>query len=396
MLTYRWLRWVVIRAICAVYPPFGKIFFIPTAFIDVRSAASQILEDTSERVTFQVSDLLRDVVLSQARFSDKGDVSTYDERASTLMSICAIVPDCAVNGRTMAVIHQPSGSMVFNTGEGKPLWNSTKVSFLERRDAEKDVLYAPLTSGGQYYHFFADEVLPLLYFIRKYKEQLGKVRVLYPAGCPAYVTNVLTAISRNWSFFSFEEIGARQILRDATVLHAGRCMANGERLAFERVDVDALRQMLANFYNEENAGSSRAMKKVYVSRKGARLRQLHNERELIGRLEDLSFSVFVPENGNHCDQIDVFANADVIVAVHGAALTNLLFCKPGALVIEVFAANHVVSCYIWLAHQLGLRYAAVIGDKNDLSQSFSVPVESVINEIHAADASRGQGSSLPI
>lgn len=396
MLTYRWLRWVAVRAICTIYPSFAKRFFIPRDFIDVRSAASHILEDTSERVTLKVSDHLRDVVLTQSRFSDTGDVSTYDERASHLISICAIVPDCAVNGRTMAVIHQRSGSLVFNTGEGKPLWNSTKVSFLERREADKDVTYVPLTSGGQYYHFFADEVLPLLYFLRKYKDQIGKMRILYPADCPVYVTDVLTAISRSEASFSFEKIGAREVLTGATVLHARRCMANGERLAFERVDVEALKRMLANFYNDKKLALSPDSKKIYISRKGARLRQLHNERELIRSLEDLSFSTFVPGSGNHPDQINLFSNADVIVAVHGAALTNLLFCKPGTIVIEIFAANHVVSSYIWLAHQLGLRYGAVIGGKNDLSQSFSVSVEKVISEIRVAETSKGQGSLLPI
>ena len=37
------------------------------------------------------------------------------------------------------------------------------------------------------------------------------------------------------------------------------------------------------------------------------------------------------------DQIDHFAAADAIVGLHGAGLTNLVFAKPGARVLEIFA-----------------------------------------------------------
>ena len=51
------------------------------------------------------------------------------------------------------------------------------------------------------------------------------------------------------------------------------------------------------------------------------------------------------------EEADLFGNADVIVAVHGAALHNLLFVRPGTQVVEIFPydyfeeSNYVIACH---------------------------------------------------
>ena len=45
------------------------------------------------------------------------------------------------------------------------------------------------------------------------------------------------------------------------------------------------------------------------------------------------------------DQIDHFAAADIIVGIHGGALTNLVFAKPGVRVLEIFAPTYVKHCF---------------------------------------------------
>ena len=87
-------------------------------------------------------------------------------------------------------------------------------------------------------------------------------------------------------------------------------------------------------------------------------------------LDAAGFETFEPASGNHREQVETFRNADVVVAVHGAALTNLMFCRPGTLVVELFAEDHVKSTYLWLAHRLGLRHVAVVGTPGDLNQGF--------------------------
>ena len=57
------------------------------------------------------------------------------------------------------------------------------------------------------------------------------------------------------------------------------------------------------------------------------------------------------------EQIRTFANAEVIVATHGAALANLAFASPGASVIELFPAGCLLPDYWRLASGIaGVRY----------------------------------------
>jgi len=54
--------------------------------------------------------------------------------------------------------------------------------------------------------------------------------------------------------------------------------------------------------------------------------------------------------------------AKVIVAPHGSGLTNLVFCSPGAKVIEFFSPNFVNCCYWALANLVDVEYYYIIGE----------------------------------
>ena len=97
----------------------------------------------------------------------------------------------------------------------------------------------------------------------------------------------------------------------------------------------------------------------------------------------MTLSFFVPKSHDHRSQIEAFRSARVVVAVHGASLTNLLFCQPETLILEIFPANQIKSNYCWLALRLGLRYRAVVGFSGDEDQSFSVKAPLVLAEVEA-------------
>ena len=59
------------------------------------------------------------------------------------------------------------------------------------------------------------------------------------------------------------------------------------------------------------------------------------------------------------EAIDLFASAAVVVGVHGGALSNILFCRPGAMLLELSVRSSVARHYEHAAVALGLRYASV-------------------------------------
>ena len=63
------------------------------------------------------------------------------------------------------------------------------------------------------------------------------------------------------------------------------------------------------------------------------------------------------------EQVRWFAEAECVVGVHGAGLTNLAFAPPGVGVLELFAPDYVNECFWALATTVdGLRYRYLVGD----------------------------------
>ena len=54
----------------------------------------------------------------------------------------------------------------------------------------------------------------------------------------------------------------------------------------------------------------------------------------------MGFSIHETGKMSFFEQIYLFNNAKVIVGAHGAAFTNLVFCKPKTKVIEIIPKSH--------------------------------------------------------
>jgi capsular polysaccharide biosynthesis protein len=63
----------------------------------------------------------------------------------------------------------------------------------------------------------------------------------------------------------------------------------------------------------------------------------------------------------------------VIVAPHGAALTNIVFTPPGALVVELFGDNYVNGCFWAIANLCGHTHAFLSVPTTNIN--FAVPLE---------------------
>jgi len=96
--------------------------------------------------------------------------------------------------------------------------------------------------------------------------------------------------------------------------------------------------------------------RIYVSRSTRGSRNVHNEPQLIETLKMRGFSVVEFENHSVSEQAGLMSMADVVIAVHGAGLTNVSYCKPGTLVCEIFG-DYVVPCYWSLCGVAKLDYS---------------------------------------
>jgi len=60
--------------------------------------------------------------------------------------------------------------------------------------------------------------------------------------------------------------------------------------------------------------------------------------------------------------VRLFSEASVVIAPHGAGLTNIVFCQPGAIIIELLAPGYLVPYYWILASEAQLNYFYLIGE----------------------------------
>lgn len=102
---------------------------------------------------------------------------------------------------------------------------------------------------------------------------------------------------------------------------------------------------------------------LYITRGPAKNnRAVRNEAEVIDALEARGFEQLDPSALSIEDEVRTFAEADVVVSAHGAALTNMVFMSPGSLVVELFPASHVMPCYWKLAGTVpGVEYRYLCG-----------------------------------
>jgi hypothetical protein len=102
---------------------------------------------------------------------------------------------------------------------------------------------------------------------------------------------------------------------------------------------------------------------LYVSRNESSMRRLLNEETILPALRDLGFEIIRPGEMPLAAQIEKFRKARVVLAPHGAGLTNILFCRPGATLIEIFPRGGVHgSMFMRIASQRDLDYYFAVGD----------------------------------
>jgi len=106
-----------------------------------------------------------------------------------------------------------------------------------------------------------------------------------------------------------------------------------------------------------------AGRKVFVSRADAHKRQMVNEPALAEALEATGFETVQCGALSPSEQIALFRDAALVVAPHGAALTNLLFARPGSdgpIVVELHQENYIHQAYLKLCQVKRLRYAGLV------------------------------------
>lgn len=145
---------------------------------------------------------------------------------------------------------------------------------------------------------------------------------------------------------------------------------------------------LMRAYDQKSLKKTDSPRKILVSRRDAQKgrERFSNTDELSKKLIDLGFEEVSMTGLSFFEQVCLFNNADVIVGVHGAALTNIMFCKRDCKIIEIIPTNSPARFYTELAGIFELDHQVyAISPSNH--NSFTMNVDEFLS-LHMQDLGR--------
>ncbi|KAL8225370.1 hypothetical protein R6Q57_017927 [Mikania cordata] len=232
---------------------------------------------------------------------------------------------------------------------------------------------------GNVYHEFNDGLIPLYITSQKYNKKVVFVILEYHDWWITKYANILTHLSdfepidfngdKRTHCFSEAIIGLKihdELTVDSSLVEGGKTIRD-----FRDILDKGYKPRIEGLIQEERenarlknpirlVGRSEKPKLVIISRNGSR--EITNENMLVKMASKIGFSVTVlkPQRTSELAKIYRELNSsDVMVGVHGAAMTHFLFMKPGSVFIQVIPLGTTWAAETYYgepAKKLGLRY----------------------------------------
>jgi capsular polysaccharide biosynthesis protein len=130
--------------------------------------------------------------------------------------------------------------------------------------------------------------------------------------------------------------------------------------------------------------------RLFLSRGDVRLTRRYVEEDaLMTLLEPRGFRRLDPGTLSVQEQIDVFSRAEIIVAPHGAGLTNVTFSPPDVRVLELFPSTYVHLGLWAICQAIGAEYRYLVADgpggpdgpNAGIADDVSIPPERVLAQV---------------
>jgi hypothetical protein len=198
------------------------------------------------------------------------------------------------------------------------------------------VMMPPVPAVGHIFHWLFDYVVPLMTWLESRREA-EPVQLI--------VNGKLSEVQRR----------CLEVLAENYGLAAPIGLPQNEAFAVSRVAVSVLEphtpgvvhapagiaalKMLAEKLSGVSPGPD-AKRRLYISRNDAKARRVANEAELAPVLAAHGFETVILKGMPLARQVRLFQEAEMVVAPHGAGLTNIAWCRPGTKIIEFFPSPH--------------------------------------------------------
>ncbi len=139
-------------------------------------------------------------------------------------------------------------------------------------------------------------------------------------------------------------------------------------------DKDAILYLRERFLSYIDDNTQATPKRFFISRKSTKWRQ-YNEEDVIMVVKDLGYEVVYPETMTAREQFLLFNNAEDIVAASGAALSNIICCRPKTRINVLMSVRFDGAIFSTLAKVLNLELVYLVGkvtNYNNVQSDFNI------------------------
>ena len=263
-----------------------------------------------------------------------------------------------------ATLKRSRGLIVFNQNcyLAEAHWRASNVyndpaylnewPLIDRRTLRGDWYCLMGHAGTNYHHWLWDELPRCL------------------SALPHLPANIQFVVSDDQTQYQRDTLQALDITPDRCLAQSAYGETQVERLWFATplghseqaaTAPDVVKRMRDLFVSRLGSDTKQRKRRVFISRSNASYRRLLNERELLGELGQLGFEIVHAEELSLAEQVRIFSECAVLLAAHGAGLTNILFAPAGCRVLEIHGPDVTRFHYWMMACILGHSYDCFVG-----------------------------------
>jgi len=227
------------------------------------------------------------------------------------------------------------------------------LKFWRRRHTKSFARVISLRDSGEenYFHFFND-VLAKLFFLCHHQIAIGQIPV------------VISKKLWDKSYFQYYH-SQSQLLQSIQWIVQHDEYIHCESAIFCK-PLTHRRDLWSEITSAFNFPSSKTTsRKIFLTRHKTRLRFIENGDEIEVICRNHGYAIVDADTLSPQQQVEVFSSVSHLVGIHGAGLTNMIFCPPGCRVLELFPPpdlGYLPYHYILLAKIRDFRYHALIGE----------------------------------
>jgi hypothetical protein len=262
------------------------------------------------------------------------------------------------------IVFSPSGKFLSNSlnypqyisYKNFPFKSFLKIIFRYPAQVKEAIFSLRDLNESNYWHFFDDEMSKLR--LMEKVQVAGNIPVL--VGERLWNTHFFQHVINNTGFSSYHWEIHVNIVKFNRLIIAVPSSLQAENFRF------FLRT--SEIRIEPNGA-----KIIFVNRREEQGRSISNGAEIAAILDKYSIPIIENDGLSFMEQVAIFKDAEILIAVHGAGLANLTFRidQPTGL-FELFHPDAIHPHYAWMCKAFGFKYDCLVGSIVDSRGNFHI------------------------